>query len=77
MPNRRPQLRLIATADPTASPEEAAAIVAALERFMRATAPPPAPTTAQPLDKWRQAALNEGVQREPWAASEPHPWINT
>ncbi len=34
--NRRPRLKLIA---PSASPEEAAAVVAAVERFMRATAP--------------------------------------
>jgi hypothetical protein len=61
MPNRRPQLKLIA---PTASPEEAAAIVAALERFMRDTAPPPA-RTAPPRDPWRRAALLEGVHREP------------
>ena len=40
MVNRRPKLELIT---PTASPEEAAAIVAALERFMRATAPTRAP----------------------------------
>ena len=32
MPNRRPQLEIVA---PSASPEEAAAVVAALERFMR------------------------------------------
>ena len=38
MPNRRPQLRIVA---PAASPEEAAAVVAALERFMRETAPTP------------------------------------
>ena len=60
MPNRRPQLELIA---PSASPEEAAAVVAALERFMRATAPAPAPPGAQ-LDGWRRAALLEGVARE-------------
>lgn len=41
MPNRRPQLQLI-SAPAAASPEEAAAIVAAVERFMRATAPSPA-----------------------------------
>ena len=40
VPNRRPQLRIVA---PAASPEEAAAVVAALERFMRETAPTPAP----------------------------------
>jgi hypothetical protein len=34
--NRRPQLTIVA---PSASPEEAAAVVAALEQFMRETAP--------------------------------------
>ena len=43
--NRRPQLQIVA---PNASPEEAAAVVAALERFMRDTAPPPAPTGPGP-----------------------------
>ena len=43
VPNRRPQLRIVA---PAASPEEAAAVVAALERFMRETAPTPAPDAA-------------------------------
>jgi hypothetical protein len=61
MPNRRPQLKLLS---PAASPEEAAAIVAALERFMRDTAPTPAPQ-ALPPDPWRSAALREGVEREP------------
>jgi hypothetical protein len=60
MPNRRPQLELIT---PNASPEEAAAIVAALERFMRDTAPVPVPQPAPP-DPWRRAALHEGVERE-------------
>jgi len=60
---------------PAATAEEAAAIVAAVERFIRATAPQPAPAGAD-LDPWRQAALLEGVARdaepdlrEPWIAS--------
>ena len=61
MPNRRPRLELVA---PTASPEEAAAIVAALERFMRDTAPPLAQAPDQP-EPWRRTALLEGVDREP------------
>jgi hypothetical protein len=65
--NRRPQLRLIA---PDADPEEAAAVVAALEQFMRATAPPPAPAPAR-RDAWQAAALAEGVRRQP---AEPLPW---
>ena len=72
MPNRRPHLELIA---PSASPEEAAAVVAALERFMRATAPVPAPPAPQ-LDGWRRAALLEGVSRES-ETDLPDPWINT
>jgi hypothetical protein len=63
--NRRPQLQLIA---PAASPEEAAAVVAALERFMRETAPPTAERPPAP-NPWQQAALLEGVQRSPAAPS--------
>jgi hypothetical protein len=65
--NRRPKLTIVA---PDASPEEAAAVVAALERFMRETAPPPAPREPQ-RNPWQQAALYEGVAREP---AEPLPW---
>jgi hypothetical protein len=59
--NRRPHLTLVA---PTASPEEAAAVVAALERFMRETAPRPAPPEPA-RNPWQQAALQEGVARHP------------
>ena len=66
MPNRRPQLRIIA---PAASPEEAAAVVAALERFMRETAPTAAPAPP-PVSGWVRAARVEAVERapgrEPW-----------
>jgi hypothetical protein len=67
MVNRRPRLQIVA---PSASPEEAAAVVAALERFMRETAPPPAPSGA-PRDAWQRAALLEATGREP---DEPSPW---
>ena len=70
--NRRPKLSLVA---PAASEEEAAAIVAALERFMRETAPPTVSPTGE-VDPWRRAALLEGVSRGPQGAA-PHPWINT
>jgi hypothetical protein len=59
----------------SASPEEAAAIVAALERFMRATAPPPH-RPAGTHDGWHEAALLEGVARES-QGDLPDPWINT
>jgi hypothetical protein len=67
MVNRRPKLTIVA---PDASGEEAAAVVAALEQFMRATAPRPvqAPPRRNP---WQRAALQEGVAREP---AEPLPW---
>jgi hypothetical protein len=65
--NRRPKLTIVA---PNASPEEAAAVVAALERFMRETAPPPAPPAPE-RNPWQQAGLHEGVRRE---AHPPLPW---
>ena len=64
--NRRPTLTIVA---PNASPEEAAAVVAAVERFMRETAPPPA-APAPRRNAWQQAGLSEGVARaprDPWA----------
>jgi len=61
VPNRRPQLSIVA---PAASPEEAAAVVAALERFMRDTAPTPAPAPVRPSG-WVQAAHLEAVERDP------------
>jgi hypothetical protein len=75
MVNRRPKLELIA---PSASPSEAAAIVAALERFMRDTAPPLA-TPGESIDPWLRAAMLEGVSRDIGSRppDEPDPWINT
>lgn len=67
VPNRRPQLEIVA---PSASPEEAAAVVAALERFMRDTSPPPAPAPT-PRNPWLRAALLEQTGREP---DGPTPW---
>ncbi len=64
--NRRPRLTIVA---PSASEEEAAAVVAALERFMRDTAPPAA--VDQVRSQWQEAALQEGVSRAPEA---PAPW---
>jgi hypothetical protein len=72
MPTRRPQLKLISQ---SASAEEAAALVAALERFMRDTAPAPAPASTDP-EGWRRAAMLEGVSGAP-GADTPDPWINT
>jgi hypothetical protein len=66
--NRRPKLSIVA---PGASDEEAAAVVAALERFMRETAPRSAPSHAR-RNPWQQAALREGVARQPEFLP---PWI--
>ena len=68
VPNRRPQLRIVRARG--APPEEAAAVVAALERFMRETAPTPAPPPP-PVSGWVRAARREAVEREPGHA----PWL--
>lgn len=59
--NRRPELSIVA---PGASAQEAAAVVAALERFMRDTAQR---TVAAPPRRspWLEASLREGVARQP------------
>jgi hypothetical protein len=53
-----------------AGPEEAAAIAAAIEQFLRDTAPAPAPS-GEGLDPWLRAGLFEGVGL---AADAPSPW---
>jgi hypothetical protein len=68
--NRRPELSIVA---PDASPEEAAAVVAALERYMRETAPTPGQGGAESRrDAWQDAALREGVIRSP---EQLPPWM--
>jgi hypothetical protein len=47
----------------SASPAQAAAIAAAIERFQRASAPAPTASDEQP-DPWLRAAILEGVTRE-------------
>jgi hypothetical protein len=59
--NRRPKLELRGA---SASPEEAAAVIAAVEQFLRDTAPPPAPPPERPSG-WARAALLESVDRAP------------
>jgi hypothetical protein len=73
MPNRRPQLEIVA---PSASPEEAAAVVAALEQFLRDYAPVLVAAPEKP-NPWLRAALLESTGREPDAPSpwgDPVPW---
>ena len=65
---------------PSASHEEAAAVVAALERFMRETAPAPSRAGVggnEFRSPWLRAALYEATGREPDEPSpwgDPHPW---
>jgi hypothetical protein len=63
----RPRIEVAAT--PDASPEEAAAIAAALERFLAETAPPPQAASAQ--NPWQRAALAEGIASR---QIEPRGW---
>jgi hypothetical protein len=52
----------------TASPEEAAAIAAAIEQFLRDTAPPPAPPGVS-MSPWLRAGLLEATgAHELWGA---------
>jgi hypothetical protein len=64
--NRRPRLELHGS---SASPEEAAAVLAAIEQFLRDTAPPPAPAEPTP-SRWIRTARLEAVDRAP----DRHPW---
>jgi hypothetical protein len=59
--NRRPRLELRGS---SATPEEAAAVMAAVEQYLRDTAPPPAPAGERP-SPWVEAARREGVDRWP------------
>jgi hypothetical protein len=47
-----------------ASPEEAAAVVAAIEQFLRDTAPPPQ-SEGPSISPWARAALYEAVGLDP------------
>lgn len=63
----RPRIELTSGA---ATPEEAAAIAAAIEQFIRDTAPPPEPEGRRP-NPWLRAALYEGAGH---AADAPDYW---
>lgn len=64
----RPRIEIKQSA---ASPEEAAAIAAAIEQFIRETAPAPSSDTGPSLSPWLEAGLLEGTGREP---SHGAPW---
>jgi hypothetical protein len=59
---RRPPRPRIELVTEPASDSEAAAIIAALERFLAETAPTPAAADLE-RSAWQQAALREGVSR--------------
>jgi hypothetical protein len=54
-----------------ATPEEAAAIAAAIEQFLRDTAPAPV-AEGDAINPWLRAALHEGVG---YPADAPQPWV--
>jgi hypothetical protein len=62
----RPRIEI---AQAAASPEEAAAIAAALEQFLRDTAPAPVARTG--ISPWLRAGLWEGAGLDP---DGPSPW---
>jgi hypothetical protein len=66
--NRRPQLSIVGWAGSGPSPEEAAAVAAAIEQFMRDTAPVIGAAPVDPTTPWQRAALREGVLRAPDSA---------
>jgi hypothetical protein len=71
--NRRPKLTILGT---SASPAEAAAVIAAVERFMRDTAPLPAPAAA-PRNQWLRRARLEAVASGGSGSAawgDGHPW---
>ena len=60
----------------SATPEEAAAIAAAIEQFLRDTTPPPAPAE-ESINPWLRAGLFENAGLDPAGASpwgDPEPW---
>jgi hypothetical protein len=67
--NHRPQLQIVA---PEATPEETAAVVAALEQFMRDHVPVFVEANEPEVSPWKRAALLEGIARQP---EHPAAWL--
>jgi hypothetical protein len=63
----RPRIEMTHSA---ASPEEAAAIAAAIEQFLRDTAPPPV-AEDEGMNPWLRAGLMEGVGLH----ADTPPWV--
>ena len=68
--SHRPPRPRIEVRTGTATAEEAAAIAAAIEQFLRDTAPVPAPAQAT-MSPWLRAGLYEGAGHP---ADAPGPW---
>ena len=70
---RRPRIEVLGA---SAGPEEAAAIAAGIEQFLRDTTPPAAPPGRE-VSPWLRAALLENAGLDPAAGSpfaDPEPW---
>lgn len=70
-PDTLPAMPKVDIVSPGASPEEAAAVVAAIEQFLRDFAPP-AVSEEPALPAWHRAALLEGVGLR---SDADHPWL--
>lgn len=66
----RPARPRIEIRQAAATPQEAAAIAAAIEQFLRDTAPAPA-APARHMNPWQRAALYENARLDP---SNANPW---
>jgi hypothetical protein len=66
---QQPQRPRIEVAQAAASPEEAAAIAAAIEQFLRDAAPPPQ-DDGPSISPWARAALYEAVGLDPEASPQ-------
>jgi hypothetical protein len=72
---RTPPRPRIEVRQASASPEQAAAITAAIEQFLRDTAPPP--SAGAEWDRWTRAGLFENAgldSRGPSPWGDPEPW---
>ena len=67
---RRPPRPRIEMATPAASPEEAAAVTAAIEQFLAETAPAP-DSGGRRMSAWQWAGLQDGVRRAELLAPPP------
>jgi hypothetical protein len=68
--NRKPPRPRIELMTPASSPEEAAAVTAAIEQFLADTAPAPQADQGR-MSPWQWAGLQEGVRRAELLAPPP------